>query len=194
MNSNNFAVDLNFPELPFLGEFPTVEINNEWDSIKIPLDTLNPKFINFLKSKNIEVYDNCMLFGTKGNGKSLLHVDSDSGTHNLSYINYAYGSNDHEMCWFDIDQKEDASIDISESLLKVFDDSRNYKMLCRHAVKFPSLVKIGFPHQIFNYDSKPRYCASIAVIESHRKSKKINGYDGIDFDWALENLKNYIIK
>jgi hypothetical protein len=197
MIKNICAVDLDLPEVP-LDIMPTIPITNfvGWNAKLIPKNLLNAGFINFLKTHDIEVIDNIALFATPPGGKSYLHLDSINKQHNLSYINYVYGeSTNHEMVWYNIDYQPDR-IGNESSLTYSDKDEALAEKMYRHVVKFPSLVKIGVPHQIFNYDTKIRYCLSISVVNnSHTIDHNYwSQVGGIDFDWGVNALQNYIIK
>lgn len=203
MNHQRFVLDLDFPELPLdhmpmppvKAPFLQEDLQPHWYAELIGSAELRPAFVDFLRSINLEPVDNHMIFVTPPNSSSPLHIDSNGEEHNLCYINYAYGCDDHSMAWFEVDPNStESSEDTYAGILTRFDASRNPKKLHEHHIKFPSLVRIGVPHQVVNHSPVPRYCLSIAVAESHKSPNQIGKYGGVDFDWAVNNLQNFITK
>jgi hypothetical protein len=198
MSNTICAINLKFPVLPF-DIMPTVPAymlkKFDWTILPIPKSTIKKEFVDFLHSLNLKIVDHNMIFATLPGGKSYLHVDSVDKKHNLAYINYVYGSDNHEMIWYDIDKfPKPAGNEIYTKFRQEYEMSA--KKLWRHVVKYPTLVKIGIPHQVFNYDDKTRYCVSISIApidHDEHENTLASKAGGVDFDWAAKSLQEYIV-
>jgi len=175
--------NINIPVEPFLTQ-PLFEIadsnkNQHW---LISVDIFKTEFLSYLKTRNIAVGNSNVLFYTPPNGHLGIHIDG-TRLHNRSMLNYAWGSSNHSMSWYELKMGvnlESKSFTNGDEYISIPENS--VTKICDHTVGYPTLVKVGIPHSVVNYSDTGRWCLSIDL--------KVDGSPGIDFDQAIELLKD----
>jgi hypothetical protein len=178
----NLFQNINIPVKPFL-TYPVFEVvnpnkNQHW---LVDSNFLITDFIEYLKAKGITVGDSNVLFYTPPFGHLGIHIDGDR-LHTKSMLNYAWGSDDHSMIWYslnDTDGLNSKAFTNRDQYISVLENAVTKLAEC--SVSFPTLVKVGVPHSVTNRSSTGRWCLSIDIQEG-------NG-PGIDFDRGVKLLK-----
>ena len=129
---------------------------------KIEQSDLNADLVNFLKDKNIYIY-NIQTFSFAPHFVQPIHIDGNGG--NIAKINFLFGGAGSLMQWYrekpnmpHIFKKTPAG-----TLFQDFSHEQ-VELLESHTLKFPSLVQVGIPHHIINKDQH-LICISILLAD-----------------------------
>jgi len=132
--------------------------------IKIPVTDINHDLILFLKTLNLTVVWT-ELFYTPSFYFTTVHTDYDSGAIEGDYtkLNYIFGGKDSLMYWWRpkpgvSNMVEDTAIDSQYIDYKISE----VDLIDEQQVKFPSIVQVGIPHNIRNFEES-RYCLSLVL-------------------------------
>ena len=130
--------------------------------IKIPLSDINNDLISIFENLNLTLIF-AELFYTHPFSFTKIHVDLLGGDY--TKLNYVYGGENSNMCWYK--QKNEIqkspSITVIDSSYISFNLNEVY-LIDTQPIKFPSIVQAGIPHNVRN-SNNPRYCLSLVLVK-----------------------------
>lgn len=113
-----------------------------------------------------------------------IHVDSLGGDY--IKLNWIYGSGDSKMCWYEIHDKKNKSVNITSTKTKSIHYALNeVKEIERTKVHNPTIVQVGIPHNIIDV-TEDRLCVSL--VPKHKSTFK-----RVTMAESLIIFKDYII-
>jgi hypothetical protein len=150
-------------------------------------ESLNWKFLEILKSKNLKVYI-IEVFITDSNNKSwVVHTDLVKGFehNNIPKINWVYGNTNCPMVWY---KEKNESKELKQQITPINTLSYSYKDINNlekidevYIADNPCIVQAGIPHTVYNNNGPIRYCVSITLIKkldnanlNHQSSNQTN--------------------
>jgi len=167
---NNYCVNLDFG-IPLLK--PGIEASDliaRYGNLIAPqtaidiAKVINPDLIKLLESCGLFItYSE--IFYTAPGGFTPVHIDELVPNTDLSKLNWAFGGKDSIMNWYSVDPnivRPGVKTTIGNPYVEFA--LNECKLVHSQHVGTPSLVQVGFPHNITNYD-EPRYC--ICVVFYH---------------------------
>jgi len=128
----------------------------------IDVNLYNPDLVKFLKEVDIYIFEMYSFFSMPY-FRQFIHTDGNRG--DFVRINWAYCKGISHMCWYE--PKEDITQNIKAGYTGV---ARPYlkwnlnqvNMVASDEIKFPTLVQLGTPHNVFNGDHE-RLCISVGL-------------------------------
>lgn len=178
LNYINLSVNIN----P-LNKIPVVD--QPLDSnfhILIDSSSVSDKLHEFLKQFDIYVGNSSVLFYTPPFGELGIHLDGGTIS-NKAMLNFVWGSSSHKMSWYklkDNNNLEVTNFSNNDPYIKI--NKESVTLIDETVVQYPTLVRVGVPHAIKNYDSIGRWCLSLDVRNN-------DNTPGIDFDHAVKLFK-----
>ena len=159
-NCVNLNLDINpLSEGLDINSYGTIE------HMRIFLEDINVDLISFLKTLNLTIVW-AELFYTPPFQFTTIHTDDAGGDY--TKLNYIFGGKDSLMYWWQ--QKpgvsniaEDTGIDSQYTIYK----TTEVNLIDEQQVKFPSIVQVGIPHNIRNFE-EPRYCLSLVLRKQNK--------------------------
>ena len=128
--------------------------------IRIFLEDINVDLISFLKTLNLTVVW-AELFYTPPFKFTTIHTDEAGG--DFTKLNYVFGGKNSLMYWWK--QKPNVSNIVENTIIdSPYIDYKitEVELIDEQQVKFPSIVQVGIPHNIRNFE-EPRYCLSLVL-------------------------------
>ena len=124
------------------------------------LNDINYNLISFLRTLNLTIAF-AELFYTPPFSVTIIHIDAFGGDY--TKLNYVYAGKNSFMNWY----KQKTNISNSPSTTTINSPYISYRknqvdLIDKHQVKFPSIVQVGIPHNIHNFE-EPRYCLSLVL-------------------------------
>ena len=188
---NNFCIDLNLSIDPLCVDVNTLpKLNyNKLDQKKY----INPELIDFFKSMSLEIEHVATFFTPKNFQFSKIHIDNSGYKYstypnNQAKINWIYGGKDSLMNWYKLKpgsklfhkpilgfKQQDSYIDCNKE---------DVDLIHSQAVNFPSIVHVGIPHNITNYN-EPRLCLTMVIKDTYSNTR-------LSFDQLVGVFYNYI--
>jgi len=128
--------------------------------VKVSLNDINHSLILLLTTLNLTIVW-AELFYTPPFQITRIHVDDAGGDY--TKLNYVFGGKDSLMYWWQQKLSEPNIADVTEidSQYTVY-KTTEVDLIDKQSVKFPSLVQVGIPHNIQNFE-EPRYCLSLVL-------------------------------
>lgn len=160
---NNYCTDLNVKLTPLLRD---VSFYGTAPHSRIPNNELHPELHNFFTERNLTIML-AELFYNDPKRVSQIHVDALGGDY--SKVNFVWGGEKSIMCWYTIKDGVTNSINTTSIATRSVNfNNSEVSIAHKQSVKFPSIVQVGIPHNIFNPLS-PRWCLSIVPIKENGK-------------------------
>jgi hypothetical protein len=132
--------------------------------IAIDLNQLNPKLIGVLERYNVHI-SYAESFYSKTHFVQPIHTDNLGGDY--VKINYIYGGKDSVMKWYKpiigIDHPSEEFSPLIQTSYMPWQPEQVECIQTAH-VGFPSIVQVGIPHNVVNYD-EPRLCITLLVYD-----------------------------
>lgn len=128
--------------------------------IIVSVNDINHDLMSFLNTLNLTVKF-VELFYTPPYFFSKIHTDNLGGDY--VKLNYIFGGKDSFMFWWK--PKLDTStqpVKTSINSLYIGYHETDVDLVDKQQVKFPSIVQVGVPHNIENFE-EPRYCLSLVL-------------------------------
>jgi hypothetical protein len=123
------------------------------------------------------------LFHTSSHSFTTIHTDAAGGDY--TKMNFIYGGKNSKMIWYRV--KSDSKKPINSTNIGtpyIGHELTEVDLIEECSVKFPSIIQVGIPHNILNYE-EPRYCLSIVL------AKTLGGR--ITMNESLNIFKSYIV-
>lgn len=128
---------------------------------------LNKELLSFFDSLNLKITFAETFFKSAGH-RGHVHVDSLGGDY--IKLNWIYGSGESQMCWYEIIDKKDKSVNITstntQSIHYTLDEVKEIE---RTKIYNPTIVQVGIPHNIIDV-TEDRLC--ISLIPKHKFTNK----------------------
>jgi len=128
----------------------------------------NPILVESLKKVDIYIFEMYSFFSKPG-FIQFIHTDGNRG--DFVRINFAYCEGISHMCWYELKEGmtegiKAGSTSVARPYIKWNPDQ--VKMVASDEIKFPTLVQLGTPHNVFNGDHE-RLCISVGLkfISTH---------------------------
>jgi hypothetical protein len=135
--------------------------------MEIPLNDINYNLISFLSTLNLTIAF-AELFYTLPFSVTVIHLDAFGGDY--TKLNYVYGGNNSFMNWYK--QKNNILNSLSTTIINspyISYTKHQVVLIDTQQVKFPSIVQVGIPHNIHNFE-EPRYCLSL-ILRKHDNTR-----------------------
>lgn len=154
------CVDLNLQVNPLRED---IQINSYGTTkhIRISLDDINHDLISLLTNLNLSI-SWAELFYTPPFSFTGIHID-DVYHGDYTKINFVFGGKNSLMYWWK--QKPDVLNTPSTTIINspyIGYTLNEVDLIDKQQVKFPSIVQVGVPHNIHNFE-EPRYCLSLVL-------------------------------
>jgi len=123
------------------------------------------------------------LFYTNSYSFTTVHTDGAGGDY--TKMNFIYGGKDSKMIWYCVKsdiQKSINSTNIGTPYIGY--ELTEVDLIEECSVKFPSIIQVGVPHNILNYE-EPRYCLSVILAKTIGRRITMNE--------SLDIFKSYIV-
>jgi hypothetical protein len=171
--------------IPLLEDGKSVEdISKKHISILNRNEFLNKELLKFFDSLNLKITFAETFFKPAGH-RGTIHVDSLGGDY--IKLNWIYGSGESQMCWYEIIDKTDKSINITSTKTSSIQYTSNeVKEIERTKVYNPTIVQVGIPHNIIDV-TEDRLCISLVPIHKFT-SKRVTMTE------SIEIFKDYLIE
>jgi hypothetical protein len=158
------CIDLNLQTNP-LREGLDINSFGTASHTKISLTDINPDLISFLATLKITIAW-AELFYTEPFAFTGIHIDNFGGDY--TKLNYIFGGRNSYMCWWK--PKLNAPMNRCKTIVDtnyIGFKPEEVDLIDQQPVKFPSIVQVGIPHNIQNFE-EPRYCLSLVLLNSTR--------------------------
>jgi hypothetical protein len=172
---NNYCINLDFG-IPLLKlgidvrDLPTKYGNLIAPQTAIDIaKVINPDLIKLLELCGLFIIYS-EIFYTAPNTFTPIHTDELVPNTDLTKLNWAFGGKDSIMNWYSVDNsivRQGIKTTIGNPYVEFA--LNECRLIHSEHVGTPSLVQVGTPHNITNYD-EPRYC--ICAVCHHRNNTK----------------------
>jgi hypothetical protein len=168
---NTYCVSLNF-NIPPLRE--NIVLSPHSDHIKkLNLKLINPKLTSIFDKLNVSV-GSLQHLSYPPYFTGTIHIDNEGG----DYIkcNWIYQGSNSIVNWYEpIDTIIKPANVISREYQFIKYDKSEVKLLYSQSVTLPSLIQVGIPHNVINFN-EPRECLSMVLFY---KNNRITMHDSI---------------
>ena len=182
------AIDLNIPIGP-LRDYSTLNHTSaEPEIFFASFDDVSPDFTHWLDSQGLVMTYPPLIFYTPNGQQCGIHIDGFDIT-DRACVNFVLGGAGSLMHWY----KLRPDIEVTEQITTqagtpyTLYSPTQVDHVYSHAVKWPTIVQTGVPHNITNHTHSSRWCISCDI------SKKDNPEAGLTMAEALEVFKTWIV-
>ena len=144
---------------------------------KIDVDRFTKELHSLVESLGCNIFY-AELFHTPPRKNLVWHIDTEVPS-DIMRINFVWGSNNQFMQWGDTVEKiyqkniqptvtGTVSINFKEHQVRVIES---------YAISTPTIVHVGVPHRVVNYDTASRFCLSINL---HKGNSKLMFAEAVD--------------
>ena len=183
-----YCVDLNIPVEPLKDYFELNQTGNEpaiWFA--------NPKYISndfkqWLDQHGLVMTYPPLIFYTPKGQQCGIHIDGYDVT-DRACVNFILQGAGSLMHWYKLKPSTTVTeqVETQAGTPYTLYEPGQVEHVYSHAVKWPSIVQTGVPHNITNHTSEPRWCISCDI------SRKENPEAGLTMAEALEVFKKWIV-
>jgi hypothetical protein len=172
-----YCFDLNLPINPLkegvdiMSYVPNLNPTT-WEEycVRFSLNDLNPELVSIIKSLNLRILL-AEHFYTPAGVFSPIHTDLKGGDY--TKLNYIFGGKNSTMQWYDIKNVSKTKEIVPYAVY----DINDVDLLHSQPIGFPTVVQVGIPHNIQNYD-EPRHC--IGIVLQTKNNQRLRMQDSID--------------
>ncbi len=136
---------------------------------KVDLSVFSDSLNTFLNSAGCKIFYS-ELFHTPAFRNLVWHIDTDTPS-DIMRLNFVWGSNKHLMQWGEPVRKQydnnvfptvtgTVSINFKEHEIKTVES---------YCINSPTIVHVGVPHRVVNYDNASRFCLSVNIHAGDEK-------------------------
>ena len=128
-----------------------------------------------------------LIFYTPKGQQCGIHIDG-YGVTDRACVNFIFSGAGSLMHWYKLKEGYEITEQVETQAKTPYTLYQPYQVehVYSHAVKFPSIVQTGVPHNITNHTAEPRWCISCDI------SKKENPEAGLTMAEALEVFNKWI--
>jgi hypothetical protein len=182
-----YCIDLNVPVSP-LNDYGI--LNQTTDTPEIYFadpKNISEDFTEWLTQQGLVMTYPPLIFYTPAGQQCGIHIDGFDITDRVC-VNYILGGAGSLMHWYKRRETAGVSdqVETQAGTPYTLYTPQQVEHVHSHAVKWPSIVQTGIPHNIHNHTQGPRWCISCDI------SKKDNPEAGLTMDEALEVFKKWI--
>jgi hypothetical protein len=158
---NKYCLDLNF-------NFPCIKESFDFNQYKgtpqssISFDNFEDKFVKLLAELGLKITW-AEIFHAMPRSSSVWAIHTDNTGGDYVKMNWIFGGKNSLMQWFDVKPnivKEPVKTPINS--LYVSYRSDEVSLAHQQSVKFPSIVQVGVPHNVYNTE-EDRFCVSVML-------------------------------
>lgn len=182
-----YAVDLTIPVGPLSDYSKLNQTSNEPEIWFAKPTDVDPNFTHWLDNQGLVMTYPPLIFYTPASQQCGIHIDGYDVS-DRACVNFILGGAGSLMHWY----KLRPSIIISDQVATqagtpyTLYQPEEVDHVFSHAVKWPTIVQTGVPHNITNHTVGPRWCISCDI------SKKENPEVGLTMAEALEVFKSWM--
>lgn len=183
-----YCVDLNvrvtplvdFTELNQTGDEPAIWFANP--------EHVSDEFKMWLDEQGLVMTYPPLIFYTPKGQQCGIHIDGYAVS-DRACVNFILNGSGSLMHWYKLKEGYEITEQVQTQAGTPYTLYQPYQVehVYSHAVKWPSIVQTGVPHNITNHTSEPRWCISCDI------SKKENPEAGLTMAEALEVFKKWIV-
>lgn len=182
-----YAVDLTIPVGPLVDYSVLNHTSNEPEIFFANPKDVSGEFTQWLDSQGLVMTYPPLVFYTPKGQQCGIHIDG-SGITDRASVNFILGGVGSLMHWYKLLPTTDITEQTATQAGTPYTlyEPHQVEHVFSHAVKWPSIVQIGVPHNIHNHTVGPRWCLSCDI------SKKENPEAGLTMEEALDVFKKWI--
>lgn len=181
-----YAKDLSLPFSPLADYSLLNHTSNEPVIYFENPSNVSTQFATWLDEQGLVMTYPPLIFYTPAGQQCGIHIDGFDVT-DRAVVNFIFGGAGSLMHWYK--RKEDAGVtdqvETQAGTPYTLYDPYQVEHVYSHAVKWPSIVQTGVPHNITNHTAGPRWCISCDI------SKKETPEAGLTMAEALEVFKQW---
>lgn len=185
---NTFCVDLNIGIEPLANPDMLKNLDKDLYMHVFPtVGYVNPAFIIFMNKLGV-VVDHIEIFYSHANYFTPIHRDVNKAptdtenVYDFIKLNYLYGGKNSLMKWYkplENVQPINKQIPNNQNTVYVTSDGfrlNDIELLHEQAINFPSIVQVGIPHNVQNFD-EDRYCLCVVLTKNGKRLSMNNAID-----------------
>lgn len=136
--------------------------------IRIPLDSINIELVQIFEQRGLNLFL-AELFHSEPQKITVIHTDLSLGDY--TKINYVYGGRGSLMNWYSVNNSQQKQIQRTAiNTPYTHYDISECTLVQQAQVGFPSLVQVGVPHNVTNFEEH-RFCLSLVYRKSVSKQR-----------------------
>lgn len=136
---------------------------------KIDLSTFTKEFYSLVNSLGCDIFY-AELFHTPAGRNLVWHIDTEDSS-DIMRLNFVWGSTKHMMQWGS-PVKKDYESNVFPTVTGTksinFKD-HEIKTIESYCITNPTIVHVGVPHRVVNYDKTSRFCLSVNLHKGEEK-------------------------
>lgn len=136
---------------------------------KVDLSVFSDDLESFLKTKGCKIFYS-ELFHTPAGRNLIWHIDTDVQS-DIMRLNFVWGSNKHYMQWGDTVKKDYTNNIFPTVTGTVSINFKDHEVRATesYCISSPTIVHVGVPHRVVNYDKTSRFCLSVNIHKDDEK-------------------------
>lgn len=182
-----YCVDLTIPVSPLKDYSVLNQIGDEPEIYFADPEQVSNEFKQWLDANGLVMTYPPLIFYTPKGQQCGIHIDGFDITDRVC-VNYIYGGTGSLMHWYK--RKDDCGVteqvETQAGTPYTLYEPEQVEHVYSHAVKWPSIVQTGVPHNIHNHTKEGRWCLSCDI------SKKENPEAGLTMAEAMDVFKKWI--
>lgn len=183
-----YAVDLKIPVSPLADYSSLNQTGNEPEIWFAKHEDVHNDFKKWLDEQGLVMTYPPLLFYTPAGQQCGIHIDGFAVA-DRACVNFILSGAGSLMHWYKLKEGYEISEQVQTQAGTPYTLYQPYQVdhVYSHAVKWPTIVQTGVPHNIHNHTLEPRWCISCDI------SKKENPEAGLTMAQALEVFKTWIV-
>jgi hypothetical protein len=183
-----YAVDITIPVSPLADYSVLNQTSNEPEIWFAKTEDVDTSFTLWLDQQGLVMTYPPLIFYTPAGQQCGIHIDGYAVS-DRACVNFILGGAGSLMHWYKLQEGQEISEQVATQAGTPYTlyDPHQVKHVFSHAVKWPTIVQTGVPHNITNHTHGPRWCISCDI------SYKDKPEEGLTMIQALEAFKKWII-
>jgi hypothetical protein len=182
-----YCADLSIPVSPLKDYGVLNQTGDEPEIYFAKSEEVSEDFKRWLDANGLVMTYPPLIFYTPAGGQCGIHIDG-FGVTDRACVNFIVGGHGSLMHWYKLKEQTDITEQVETQAGTPYTLYQPYEVdhVYSHAVKWPSIVQTGVPHNITNHTYGPRWCLSCDI------SRKENPEAGLTMAEALEVFNKWI--
>jgi len=182
-----YSIDLTVPFGPLNDYSILNHTGTEPEIFFAKSENVDQQFVEWLRQQELVMTYPPLIFYTPPGQQCGIHIDGYDIS-DRACVNFIFGGAGSLMHWYKLrpDISTTEQVQTQAGTPYTLYTPQQVEHVFSHAVKWPSIVQTGIPHNITNHTHGPRWCISCDI------SKKENPEAGLTWDESIEVFKKWI--